>query len=135
MPCIHQHQKQKRSRHVTSRILDKLWGEIVSVLPAEKPGNTVGRSIVHYRKVMDGIVYVLRMGCHWKVLPKEYGFGSTCQRRFQEWAYLGIFKKVWTRLLKAYDDKKGIKWMWQSLDSISIKSPLGGGDARYQSHG
>jgi hypothetical protein len=30
-------------------------------------------------------------------------------------------------LLKIYDDlKKGIKWTWQSLDSISIKSPLGG---------
>jgi hypothetical protein len=30
-------------------------------------------------------------------------------------------------LLKEYDNKKGIKWMWQSIDSISIKSPLGGG--------
>jgi hypothetical protein len=29
------------------------------------------------------------------------------------------------RLLKLYDLKKGIKWNWQSLDSISIKSPLG----------
>ena len=39
---------------------------------------------------------------------------------------LDIFKKIWIRLLKEYDNKKGIKWTWQSLDSISIKSPLGG---------
>ena len=30
------------------------------------------------------------------------------------------------KLLKIYDNKKGIKWNWQSLDSISVKSPLGG---------
>jgi len=29
-------------------------------------------------------------------------------------------------LLKEYNRKEGIKWTWQSLDNISIKSPLGG---------
>ena len=38
----------------------------------------------------------------------------------------GYFQKEWIRLLKEYDNKIGIKWTWQSLDSISIKSPLGG---------
>ena len=60
------------------------------------------------------------------MLPKEYGSGSTCHRRFQEWRQSGIFDRLWTRLLKIYDHKKGIKWNWQSLDSISVKSPLGG---------
>jgi putative transposase len=52
-------------------------------------------------------------------------FWSTCHRRFQEWVQSGIFDKLWSRLLRLYDLKKGIKWNWQSLDSISIKSPLG----------
>ena len=60
------------------------------------------------------------------MLPKEYGSGSTCHRRFQEWIQVGIFYRPWTRLLKLYDNKKGIKWNWQSFDSICIKSPLGG---------
>jgi putative transposase len=68
----------------------------------------------------------LRTGCQWKLLPKEFGSGSTCHRRFQEWRQSGIFDRLWTRLLKLYDLKKGIRWNWQSLDSISIKSPLGG---------
>ena len=51
---------------------------------------------------------------------------TTCHRRFQQWIQLGIFDTLWSRLLKIYDNKRGIKWNWQSLDSISIKSPLGG---------
>jgi len=60
---------------------------------------------------MDGIVYVLRTeGCQWKMLPSEYGSGSICHRRFQQWNEADTFKKIWIRLLKEYDNKKGIKW-------------------------
>ena len=59
------------------------------------------------------------------MLPKEYGSGSTCHRRFQEWNKLNVFKNTWIRLLKIYDKKIGINWTWQSLDSISIEYPLG----------
>jgi transposase len=45
------------------RIPDKLWDEIKKVLPKEKPSRTVGRPIVPYRKVLDGILYILRTGC------------------------------------------------------------------------
>jgi transposase len=86
----------------------------------------IGRPVIPYRKVMDGILYVLRTGCQWKMLPKEFGSGSTCHRRFQQWVQLDIFKKIWIILLKECDNKKEIKCMWQSIDSISIKSPLGG---------
>jgi hypothetical protein len=58
------------------------------------------------------------------MLSKEYGFDSACHRRLQQWVQLGIFKKIWIRLLKEYDDKRVIKLTWQLLDSTSIKSPL-----------
>ena len=64
------------------------------------------------------------------MLPKEHGSGSTCHRRFQEWIKLDIFKKAWIKLLEIYNDLIGINWTWQSIDSISIKSPLGGGHDR-----
>jgi transposase len=54
---------------------------------------------------MDGIMYVLRMGCRWKMLTGEYGSGSICQRRFQQWVKLDVFKKMRFRLLKLYDNK------------------------------
>ena len=109
-----------------TKISDDLWDKIYDLMSNEKPKNTVGRLIIPFRKVLDGILYVLRTGCQWKMLPKEFGFGSTCQRRFQQWIKMDIFKNIWIRLLQEYNRKEGIKLAWQSLDSISIKSPLGG---------
>ena len=128
MTIIQKKEKEKeKNKHPTIlKISDKLWNAIKNIFPKEKPLKTVGRPIVRYRKVIDGILYVLRTGCQWKMLPKEYGSGSTCHRRFQQWNRLNIFKKVWTRLLKIYHDLIGINWTWQSIDSISVKSPLGG---------
>ncbi len=126
MTCIQQKWKDKKDNHTILNIPDELWDEIRNILPREKPSKTIGRPIVPFRKVLDGVLYILRTGCQWKLLPAEYGSGSTCHRRFQEWVGLDIFKKVWIRLLKIYDDLIGIRWTWQSLDSISIKSPLGG---------
>lgn len=117
-----------RRKHLPTvrRIPDEVWNEVRRILPPEKPHNTKGRPAVSYRKVLDGILYVLRTGCQWKMLPKDYGSGSTCHRRFQQWVRLGVFQKLWSRLLRVYNDVKGIKWNWQSLDSISVKAPLGG---------
>jgi len=63
-------------------------------LSSEKPNNTVGRPIVPFRNVMAGIMYVLKTGCQWKMLPSEYGSGSKCHRRFKEWVRIGIFKWI-----------------------------------------
>ena len=43
-----------------------------------------------------------------KMLPKEYGSGSTCHRRFREWNNLDVFKKTCATLLKIYDRKIGL---------------------------
>ncbi len=127
MTCIHKEKGyHKKDNRTIISLTDELWDEIRNILPKEKPSKTVGRPIIPYRKVLDGILYILRTGCQWKLLPSEFGSGSTCHRRFQEWNRLDVFKKIWVKLLKIYDGMIGIKWTWQSLDSISIKSPLGG---------
>ena len=41
-------------------IPDELWNEIKVILPPEKPINTIGRPVVSFRKVLEGILYVLR---------------------------------------------------------------------------
>jgi transposase len=103
-------------------------------LSKDKPPKTVGLPIVPFRKVLDGVLYILRIGCQWKMHSREYGSGSTCHRRFQQWVELDVFKKMRIGLPKAYDGNKGIKWNSQSLDSISIKALLEGGDDRKQYH-
>src|SRR5215212_5252831 len=127
VPSFNLHESKNLS--TITKISDELWDIIVDLLPCEKLNNTVGRSALPFRKVMNGILYILRTDCQWKMLPREYGSGSTCHRRFQKWVRLDVFKNIWIKLLKIYDSKKGIKWHWQSIDSISIKSPFGGGRA------
>jgi transposase len=75
---------ENKTKPTITGIPDKLWDRISIMLPTEKSDKTVGRPAVPFRKVMDGIVYVPRTGCQWKMLPREYGSGSTCHRRFQD---------------------------------------------------
>ncbi len=108
MTCIQKEEKghdRKANLRTIITVQDELWVKIKIILPKEKPPKTVGRPIVPYRKVLDGVLYVLRTGCQWKMLPIEYGSGSTCHRRFQEWNRLDVFKKTWIKLLKIYDNK------------------------------
>ena len=64
MTCIQRMDsvKEKNKHPTILKIPDELWDEIKSILPKEKPPRTVGRPIVRYRKVIDGILYVLRTG-------------------------------------------------------------------------
>src|SRR5215210_2499800 len=105
------------------RIPDDLWEECRPLLPPEKPLGTPGRPIVPFRRVLDGILYVLRTGCQWKAVPKEFGSGSTCHHRFQEWVADGTWQRLWADQLHRYDAEHGIGWDHQSADSATVPSP------------
>jgi transposase len=64
--------KNKKYARTIIRIPDDLWNESKNILPDEKPDNTIGRPIVPFRKVFDGILFILRTGSRWKMLPREY---------------------------------------------------------------
>jgi len=83
---------------------------MTDLLPIEKPKYTVSHPTIPFRKVMNGILYVLRTECQWKILPKKYG-ASTCNRWFHQWVQLDIQKDMGS-LLGEYDNKKDIKWIW-----------------------
>ena len=87
-----------------------------------KPGG--GRKPLPKRQVLEGIFYVLRTGCHWKAVPKEYGAGSSIHRYFQEWEAAGFFERIWSKGLEQYDELEGVGWEWQSLDGCMVKAPL-----------
>jgi transposase len=116
------------------RIPDKLWEQIEPLLPRIRRGKKGGRPPVPFRKVMDGIFYVLRTGCQWKAVPAEFGSGSTLHRRFQAWVGRGVFRKLWQAGLLEYDELQGIQWDWQSIDGAITKAPLGGEKNRAKPH-
>lgn len=63
VPCYCTHNKNKNKDAIT-KISDELCDRISTLLPKEKPNNTIGRPVIPFRKIMNGIVYVLRTkGC------------------------------------------------------------------------
>ena len=113
-------------------VSDEFWEAVKDAIPKKerdpektyknKPGQ--GRKPMEARKALGGILYVLRTGCQWKALPKEYGSGSAVHRHFQEWGEAGFFEKIWTLGLEKYDELEGIGWEWQSMDGCMVKAPL-----------
>jgi transposase len=71
---------------------------------------TPGRPVVLYRRVLDGILFVLRTGCQWKAVPAAFGSGSTCHRRFQQRVEDGIWARLWGDQLRRDDDAHRIGW-------------------------
>ena len=119
--------RKPKRRSGLREIPDDLWALIEPILPLDKPSGMNGRPRVPNRTVMNGILYVLRTGCQWKMVPHEYSSGSTCHLRFQTWVRSGVFQKIWRVCLQHYDDLKGIDWRFQSLDSATVSAPVKGG--------
>ena len=72
-----------------------------------------GRKAMDPRKVLSGIVYVLRTGCQWQALPKDvFGSASSVHKYFLEWKRKGVFVKLWRKGLAEYDQMEGIAWSW-----------------------
>ena len=108
------------------RVPDELWGAVAPLLPPERPKPRGGRPRVPDRAVLAGILYRLRTGCQWKALPGEFGSGSTCHLRMQQWARAGVFTDAFVAMLRRYDRRRGIQWEWGALDSATVKAPKGG---------
>lgn len=106
---------------------DGLWNQIQGVLPPEKRKGSIGRPALPNRQVVNGILFVLRSGCQWKGLKKDwYGASSSLHKRFQEWNESGLWKKIYRLIVKYYQKKRRIKWKWQAIDSKMVPAPLGG---------
>ena len=102
---------------------DALWADCRALLPPEKPPGTPGRPAVPFRQVLDGILHVLRTGCQWKAVPRQFGSGSTVHSRFQEWTRQGVWARLWAAQLRRYDAAHRIGWNWQATDSATVPSP------------
>ncbi len=57
-----------------------------------------GKPRVDDRRVVSGIIYVIRNGLQWKDAPKDYGPHKTLYNRFVRWSRRGIFEKIFAGL-------------------------------------
>ena len=65
---------------------DEQWAAIEPLLPRNQPG----ARRVDDRRVLSGIIHVLKVGCRWQDCPKIYGPHTTIYNRFHRWSRRGL---------------------------------------------
>lgn len=103
-------------------ISDELWLVIEPLLPPERPKPKGGRPVVAPRAALSGILFVLRSGIPWEMLPREMGCGSgvTCWRRLRDWQEAGVWDRLHRELLRRLRQADRIDWTRACVDSASI---------------
>ena len=91
---------------------DEAWTAIEPHLPKNQPG----ARRVDDRRVISGIIHVLKVGSRWCDCPADYGPSTTIYNRFNRWARRGF----WLQLLAALVDA-GVVTKSTAIDSTYIK--------------
>lgn len=106
---------------------DGLWAEIALLLPPEPAKPKGGRPRRSDRAALTGILFELRSGTPWELLPKEMGCGSgmACWRRLRDWQKAGVWDRLQQALLDRLGRQNGIDFSRASLDSASIAAKKG----------
>jgi transposase len=94
-------------------LADEQWQKIEPLLPKD----VRGKERVDDRRVISGILHVLKSGCRWCDCPPEYGPPTTIYNRFVRWARRG----VWENLFRTLADQ-GRSTQMQMIDSTHIKA-------------
>jgi transposase len=92
---------------------DEMWAAIEPHLPKNQPG----AQRVDDRKVISGIIHMLKTGGRWQDVPAQYGPPTTIYNRWNRWSQRG----VWRKLLAAVASQGPVPELGH-LDSTYVKA-------------
>jgi transposase len=92
---------------------DEQWSKIEPLLPTD----VRGKPREDDRRVISGILHVLKIGCRWCDCPPEYGPPTTIYNRFTRWAQRGVWERLFRELAE-----RGRSTEVQMIDSTHIKA-------------
>jgi transposase len=98
---------------------DDQWSAIEPLLPKNQPG-------AHRRddrRIISGIIHVLKVGCRWQDCPAIYGPPTTVYNRFHRWAARGIWRRLVAALVRV---EAGDVQMIDSTTAKAHRSAAGG---------
>ncbi|MDQ4122237.1 MAG: transposase, partial [Acidobacteriota bacterium] len=75
------------------KLTDREWQKILPVLKSCAPEIRLGAGR-DARRFLEAVLWILRSGAQWRLLPKEYGNWNTVYKRFARWSEAGVFEKL-----------------------------------------
>src|SRR5436853_4915035 len=114
-----------RENKYPSDVTDAQWALIEPLIPVY-PGGRPRKT--HLRDVVDAVFYLLRSGCQWRYLPKDFPPKSTVWRYFDEWRHNGTLEIIHDLLRKKVrtQEKPYAPRTTASVDSQSVDTTSGG---------
>jgi transposase len=108
---------------------DELWEMIKPLLPKHEPSPLGGRPPISDRRVLTGIIFVLKTGIRWEDLPQEMGCGSgmTCWRRLRDWQEAGVWENMKQLLLNRLREVDKLDFSRAIVDATFSRA-FGGGE-------
>ena len=106
---------------------DDLWAAVAPLLPPARRKPKGGRPPIPDRAALAGILFVLKSGIPWEMLPAEMGCGSgmSCWRRLRDWHAAGVWAALHRALLERLQGAGQIDWRRAALDSASVPAKRG----------
>ena len=78
-----------------SDLTDEQWNLIVPLIPRPKSGKRGGRpQTTDMRAVVNGVLYLSRAGCSWRMLPRDFPPWPPVQHYYRQWRRDGMWKKL-----------------------------------------
>jgi transposase len=90
------------------------------LLPPRRP--RTGRPNDDHRRILNGIVWVLRTGAPWRDLPERYGPVGTVSSRFYRWRAAGVWDRVLAALQAEADAKGEVDWDLHFVDATIVRA-------------
>lgn len=106
-------------------LTDRQWRLIETLLPGPQSGvGQSGRPACTRRPLVNAILYVVKSGCQWRLLPREFGCWQTVYGYFNRWSRAGVWSALMAELNRQERQRQGrhAEPTAGCIDSQSVKA-------------